>query len=116
MLPNVNKYEMSRGVQPPRCNDALPPVSDFSPYFRIFCRLHRKFRFSSAKISDDIFSSTLNLSIPPLFQKNSYIFPLFRKKLSFPPTFNNFPFSFVLWLFFTYFACFFTPVLTMMNL
>src|SRR6218665_1135903 len=68
----------------------FPPVSDFPPTFEKFSDSVENFtfsrkisRFSSAKISDDLFlqSSTTHFEFPPIFPVSVY----------FPPTLKNFP-------------------------
>ena len=45
-----------RGVHPPEAMMHFPLVSDFPPYFRKISQNFQKFRLSSAKISDNLFS------------------------------------------------------------
>ena len=67
---------------PKKCPDSVEN-------FHNFTFSTKKFRFSSDKISDDLFySSTTNLQFPPIFSVSVH-FPLFS------PTFANFPFDFV---------------------
>src|SRR6218665_2506822 len=63
-------------------------------------------RFSSAKISDDLFlSHRLKILIPHLFSLFHYISPYFAK-IIIPPTFANFLLSFrEIYVFSTYFMC-----------
>ena len=79
----------SRGVHPPWGNDAFTPSFGFSPIsekiFRLdgkFSRFHlfpQKFRFSSTKISDDLFSHRLQIW--------NFAIPYFRFFSTFPPCF-----------------------------
>jgi len=43
------------GRPSPKANDAFPPISDFTPYFRKFYRDYEKVLSLSTKISDDLF-------------------------------------------------------------
>jgi len=93
-----------------------------SPYFRQIFRLCGKFSiiflFSSAKISDDLFSSTTNFEFPPIFPVSVH-FPLVSRKLLFPPLFRKISLPV-----FEKFTCFYilyvyfvpSPTLTMMHL
>ena len=68
------------------------------------------FRFSSAKISDDIFFINHNFRISPLFSLFQYISPLFRQIILFPYFKNFSPCFRQIYVFFTYFMCFsFSP-------
>src|SRR6218665_2404065 len=90
-----------RGVRPPEAMMHFPPVSDFPTIFDkisasvenfqnvIFSR--KSFRFSSAKISDDLF-----LVIDHKFRISPYFpcfstFPPVRENYYFSPTFKNSP-------------------------
>jgi len=105
------------------------PLLQISPfYFRQIYRLcgkfstfylfTKKFRFSSAKISDDLFLVIDHIFRIPLYFPVSVHFPLVPRKLLFPPTLKNFP------PVFEQFTCFlrtlrvfrFPPTLTMMHL
>src|SRR6218665_3506109 len=70
------------------------PLFQISPYFREIFKIlpfpEKISRFSSAKISDDLFkSSTVNFEFP-LFSLFQYISPLFRENY-YSPTFKNTP-------------------------
>jgi len=89
----------------------IPSVSEKFSHsvenFPNFTFSRKIFRFSSTKISDDLFSFLVNnhkFRIP-LFSLFQYIFPLFRQNY-FPHTFTNFPPCFrQIYVFFTYFMC-----------
>src|SRR6218665_3774045 len=103
----------------------FPSVSDFPPYFQThfsdslgnftnFTFSQKIFRFSSAKISDDLFSH--QLQIHPYFACFSTFPPISLKLLSpyflkCPPCFRK------MYVYFTYFTCIsFPPTLTMIHL
>jgi len=78
-----------------------PSVSDFPPIFdkfsdsvenfQTFTFSRKMFRFSSAKISDDLFCHTPQISnCPPIFPVSVH-FLLFRENYYFPTTLKNFP-------------------------
>jgi len=92
----------TRGVHPPLWPWCIFPLFQIFPYFRHIFRLRGKFskfylsrnifRFSSAKISDDLFlSHRPQISNFPLFSLFRYISPQFRENYYFPPTFKNAP-------------------------
>ena len=100
----------------------FPPIfekfSDSVENFQNFTFSRKNFRFSSAKISYDVF-----LVIDHKFRISPYflcfpVSPLFRENYYFPLTFKNVPLSFrKIHLLFTYFLCIsFPPTLTMMHL
>jgi len=93
-------------------------ISDSVENFRNFTFSRKFFRFSSAKISDDVLlSSTTNFANFPLFSVFKYISPLFLKKYSFPLFFKISPCFRQIYVFFTYFICFSSPpTFTMMHL
>ena len=83
-----------RGVHPPEAIIHFPPCFRFPPIFDKFSdseenfqnfTFSRKFfRFSSAKISDDLFQlSTTNFEFPPIFPVSVH-FTLFRENYYFP--------------------------------
>ena len=127
MSPPVSDFpSVSRGVHPPWGHDAFPPVSDFPLIFKKFSNsvenfpnftLSRKnFRFSSAKISYDLFLVINHkFRISFLFSLFQYIFPSVSRKLLFHP-YISLCFR-KIHLLFTYFMCIsFPPTLTMMHL
>jgi|SRR6218665_3012676 len=92
---------ISKQGRPPRGHDAFPPVSDFPSVFEKFSDSMEKFqnftffrkisRFSSAKISVELF-----LAIDHKCQISPYFpcftaFPPFRENYYFPPTLKNSP-------------------------
>jgi len=100
------------------------PVSDFPPisenfltfrvkFFRFYLYQKKNFRFSSAKISGDFFSTNFQFPYFPCFTAFS---PYFAKIIV-SPYFKNFtPFSLNLRVF-TYFICTsYPPTFTMMHL
>src|SRR6218665_2879971 len=104
----------------------FPPCFRFPPYFLKIFRLEnfqtftssRKIsRFSSAKISDDLFLVIDHkFRIFPLFPLFQYISPLFPENYYFP-YFANSPRFRKIHLLFTYFICIsFPPTLTMTHL
>jgi len=116
---------IARGVHPSEAMMHFPPVSDSPPYFRKILRLEnfqnftfsrQNFRFSSSKISDDLF-----LVIDHKFRMNFLpILPVLlhfpsdcRKLLSpyqkFPPVLKKF-------ISFLHALCVIPPVFTMMHL
>src|SRR6218665_4205861 len=99
----------------------FPPLFQISPCFRKFLRFFEKFltfRFSSAKISDDLFLVIDHkFWIPPYFPSFSTFLPLIAKNSYFPPTFTNFPPVFGKFTSFLHpFCVFFLPTLAMMHL
>ena len=60
--------------------------------FSQFYLFPKKFRFSSAKISDDFYLVIVyKFWFSPVFSLFQYISPLFLENYYFPPTFANFP-------------------------
>ena len=112
---------MDRGVHPPEVIMHFPPVSDFPLFskknsdsvenFQNFTFSRKISRFSSAKISDDLFFSRrpqiLNF---PLFFLFQYIFPCFVK-IIFPLLFKISPCFRKIHLLFKYFMCISFPPL-----
>jgi len=96
-----------------------PPVSDFLPISEKFSdsienfpnvTFSRKFfRFSSAKISDDLFL-VIHHKFPPYFHYFN-TFPPISTKLFFPPTFRDFPAVFGKFTCFCIVLCFLFPLL-----
>src|SRR6218665_2527872 len=106
----------------------FPPVSDFPLFsknfktvknFLNFTFSRQNFRFSSAKISDDLFFShpPQISNFPPVFLVSVHLPPVSRKLL-FPPTFKNVPSVFEKFTCFLHTFCVFcfSPTLTMMHL
>src|SRR6218665_4230335 len=91
----------------------FPPLFQISPCFRKFLRFFEKFltfRFSSAKISDDLFLVIDHkFWIPPYFPSFSTFLPLIAKNSYFPPTFTNFPPVFGKFTSFLHTFCVFPP-------
>ena len=101
---------------PPEAMMPFPHGFRFPSVFEQFFWLRGKFylsqqifRFSSAKISDDLpFSHWLNFEFAPLFSLFQYISPYFGK-IIIPPTYANFPWFRKIYVFFTYFIYFSFP-------
>ena len=120
----IEKMQVSRGVHRPEAMMHFPPFSDFPPIlvdnFQKFTFSRKSFRFSSAKISDDLFflSSTKNFEFPPYFPCFSTFPPCFTK-INFFPYFDKFLPLFsknspAFYIHYVYFV--FPPTLTMMHL
>src|SRR6218665_727757 len=102
----------------------FPPIldkfSDSVENFQNVAFSRKEFRFSSAKISDDLFlSHRPQISkFPPFFPVLVVHFPPVSRKLLFPPTLKNVPPLFEKFICFLHTLCVFRfpPTLTMMHL
>src|SRR6218665_1519826 len=84
----------------------FPPCFRFQSYFRTFTFSRKFFRFSSDKISDDLFFSHRPQisNFPPILPLSVHFPPVWRKL--FPPYFEKFTPCFQeIHLLFTYFSC-----------
>jgi len=105
IAPFVIPHTAGRGVHTPWGNDAFLPVSHFPLFpkkisdsaenFPDLTFSQKKFRFSSAKISDNLLSLTTNFEFPLYFPCFDSFSPLISGNFSFPLTFAKFPPDFI---------------------
>ena len=114
-------FLVPRGIHPSLRQWYTPPVSDFPLFpkefsdsvenFPNFTFSQKCFSISSAKISDELFLIIdYKFWISPSIFAFSLHFPSISGKLLFPPTFANSPWFRKIYVFLTYFMCFFWAV------